>query len=705
MLETLPFHLGLQRSGSVWSFWAPFIAGGADRLAAWGNADPFNLEPLLLHFLPVWAANGVHTFLQRFIAFVFTCLVARDGLKLEARWCLACGTAHLALSYYTFGAMLTSPSLAFIVWGLDQASRARRPLLAAAAIGLLASPLTSFVHGVPYLLAAAAGWFLFVVPRRNFRVANVFFVFALTFTACKSPQLIALLCQAGDSSRAQYPAEEYKLSLPSLFYLEPEFDLFNQDQYLKLVGIWVPLASALVLSVATMVSTGWRNDAPTRIGARIACLYGLLSLKFLWGAIVLRLASLAPWITGINLGRFFTVPYPLLAALMVALAMRVIWRLIAPSPWSGLLRAPSFVAIAILLLWPKASLWRDLMVDSPGFAALENPQLQNLRSRDVTVFRVASVLDLQPAMAYANGLETVDGWANLNSGRYRRLWLRLIEPLLQEMPGNKTIFASEGGRPQDAYIFLGTSLLNPGLGVLPGEDLELARRQGFDLNRRFRLNLLSLLNVKYVLAEQPLRGTGLVQIEGPAVPPPAICRDYATGKINFPHRRWTTALGRPDLAAWWADTREGYERKLHAPQLFIYENRNVLPRFRCVEQLHVLETSAGVLDSLASQSESSMRTVAVAARPDLAKEPASSFTAAEVALVARSCDQVQLAVSGRGDRLLVTSMVYNRYWRAKVDGGLRPVIPLNGAFFGVILTGDDKSVEFDYAPPYKLLSR
>lgn len=67
-LETIPAHLALVRDGRNFSLWAPFVAGGVDRLSFWGNADPLNIEPLLFWLFPVWLANGLHRFLQYFVA-------------------------------------------------------------------------------------------------------------------------------------------------------------------------------------------------------------------------------------------------------------------------------------------------------------------------------------------------------------------------------------------------------------------------------------------------------------------------------------------------------------------------------------------------------------------------------------------------------------------------------------------------------------
>ena len=68
----------------------------------------------------------------------------------------------------------------------------------------------------------------------------------------------------------------------------------------------------------------------------------------------------------------------------------------------------------------------------------------------------------------------------------------------------------------------------------------------------------------------------------------------------------------------------------------------------------------------------------------------------------RSSDRVGLKVDGRGDRLLVTSMVHNRYWVARVDGKARPPLIVNHAFMGVRLHEGESNVELSYEPPYRL---
>ena len=85
-LETIPVHLALAKTRSTYALWAPFVAGGLDRLAFWGNADPFNVEALLFWAFPVWLANGLHVFAQRVIAIYFAARVAEEQLEMPPHW-------------------------------------------------------------------------------------------------------------------------------------------------------------------------------------------------------------------------------------------------------------------------------------------------------------------------------------------------------------------------------------------------------------------------------------------------------------------------------------------------------------------------------------------------------------------------------------------------------------------------------------------
>src|SRR5262249_14977543 len=148
--------------------------------------------------------------------------------------------------------------------------------------------------------------------------------------------------------------------------------------------------------------------------------------------------------------------------------------------------------------------------------------------------------------------------------------------------------------------FLGTDLCSPGLGLFPDERLADALRDGFDLDRRFNLPLLSLLNVKYLFSDYPLRGTGLVLVHAPErLGLPAGPRDYATGlavATGVAPARFSLA----GLRQATDDFRQALRRRRRGKDVYVYRNTNVLPRYRFVTAVEALDSDRAVLDRLSA---------------------------------------------------------------------------------------------------------
>lgn len=102
-LETIPAFLALTYDGRNFSGWAPFVAGGVDRFAFWGNAAPLSIEYLLFSSLPVWLANALHRFLQYLIGTYFTARVLTDLFGQPRAWAAIGGVLFAIFSYHTVG--------------------------------------------------------------------------------------------------------------------------------------------------------------------------------------------------------------------------------------------------------------------------------------------------------------------------------------------------------------------------------------------------------------------------------------------------------------------------------------------------------------------------------------------------------------------------------------------------------------------------
>lgn len=703
-LETIPTHLALLFEDRLFSAWAPFLAGGVDRFSFWGNADPLSWEAALLAIFPVWLANGLHRFVQYFIAIYFATIVLRDQLGVDARQAVIGGLLYACFSYFTFGEMLALPALPMFLLLMQRAKTSRRGPWLPVLMGLGFSTFTTFTHSVPYFAVFAALWSIVVLRDASFRAALNLGLMVLGLAIGDSSQLLAALSTAASSHRVGLRPETVSLSLDSLLYRPLRFDYFNQDQLAKWVAWYLPLPllTAGALAVVFFYSKDLQASPLARMYLRVYAVYVLLSQRWLLVGAQNAIGELLPAVKSIYMGRFYDMPASFLIATQLALLIALVRVAFGKNSWTG--RSVSVVVAALavfMLLQPKFFLFYRNGVDGWGEKNYQVGAIDRLLKAETDQFRVASVLPLQPAYAYAQGLETADGWANLYPKVYREYWLRVLAPLFENVPGAKEIFDPELGRPQDHYIFLGADLIHPTVGALPGEDAKLALIEGFDVGRRFNLKLLGLLNVKYLLSELPLKGNGLQLVHAPISRPTiAYSRDWATGLLSPPSG--PRGNGIPEqLRNAMSDFVVAIRRKAQGKDLYIYRLEDVVPRFRFVSEVEIQRSGKAVLNRISSMSAQALRTTAVLEVADDAGVSAHANLAdGSVNVVRYGSSQIELNVQIGGDGFLVIANTWSPFWAAMVDGREKTLVRTNHAQLGMSIEPGSHNVRLVYLPPY-----
>ncbi len=571
--------------------------------------------------------------------------------------------------------------------------------------GLGFSVFTTFTFGAPYLLVFAAGWLIIVRSAVSIHALKQVGLFFLALMIADSPQLFAVLANAPLSHRADWPLEQVAFSIDGLFYRQLRFDFFNQDQVLKKITLVLPgLVFLLGLPLALLARRRREElSSVTQMFLRVFLLYALLAQKWLWVLLQSAAVMVFPWAAGIYMGRFWEIPAAFLIACGISLVAFITWHwLLRTSVSKRVAAGLAGLFLAFMILQPKVHLFYPLGVDDWGEKNYQIAALDELKNAESAPFRVASVLPLQPAYAYAQGLETADGWANIFPAVYRQLWLRVMAPLFRNLPRNKEIFDPDGGRPQDNYIFLGASLLIPGVGAMPGEDPLSAIRTGFDLTRRFNLDLLRLLNVKYLLSVYPLKAPGISLVHAPRQKPVwPQSRDWATGLVNGPRPPDSRSGLVARLTRPFRDFFEAIRRKRMGKDIFIYELAGTLPRFRFAEELIVEPSAEAVLDRLSTSNGATLGKMAIVEAKDAASLGArQQFYNGTIRLVSYGADEIRIEIDNSSDGLLVIANTWNPYWRAEVDGRSRPLVRVNHAQFGLPTLPGEKQIRLFYAPPY-----
>jgi hypothetical protein len=703
-LETIPTHLALHQGDRLFSPWAPFLAGGVDRYAFWGNADPLNWDTLFFALFPPWLANGAHRFVQYFIAIFFAATLCRRQLHLDARMAVLGGIFFACFSYFTYGQLLAIPALPLFLLLVQYSRESKRGPWLPLVVGLGFSTFTTFTFSLPYFAALAGLWSVLVLRDASARAAMNLGLIVLGLTLGDAPHLLAVLANVGFSHRTGLPPESVHWSVDSLLYRTLQFDYFNQDPFLKQVAWHLPLpiltAGAVILGITLYLRRGPILLAEMYL--RVYAVYFLLSQRWLFITPQNVVAERLPWVRGIYMGRFFDVPGSFLIACQLALLVAILRELARRVKWRQWALSSSIAAfVALMLIQPKIFLFYRLGVDGWGQLNYQVGSLDRLKSAEAEPFRVASVLPLQPAYAYAQGLETADGWANIYPGVYREYWLQILAPLFKNVPAAKQIFDPDSGKPQDQYIFLGADLMHPTAGALPGEDPALALKEGFDVGRRFDLKLLGLLNVKYLLSELPLKGRGIELVHAPAVPPRiAFSRDWATGRIINPPSEPHGDGVRAKLRNAFADWVDGIRIKSAGKDVFIYRIADFMPRFRFVEEVRVEPTGQRVLASLTALSSSELSRAAVAEAADFPAQGKRRFQTGKLGASQIRSNELRFEVSSQADAFLVIGMTWNPYWQAEIDGVPTRVIRINHAQMGIEVPAGATTVWFHYAPPY-----
>ncbi len=704
-LETIPAQLAVVKSGSYFSSWAPSVLGGVDRLSFWGTVDPLNLDMLMYRVLPVWLASGILVWIQRFFSAYFTALVCEEQLGMTRKAGALTGLFHAAFYFYTVGELLSlTAGVPFLLWlfGRIRNSRSALRWTVVSAVGF--SFFTVFGGSMPYLMTILVGWFVIVHRERSIRFFSCVAVFTLVVGICDAPQLVAQLCNAPLAHRSRWPGRAMDWSPMGLVSYQNGSDYFNQDKLVGGVVTWLPIALIPIFCFAAYKRRA--QGQLERIYLRIGLFYLLLSLKGLFLFLRSAVALVLPWIGTVDMGRFHATGAPFLVGILLGIGTLAVAPKLVPSSRARRVGAIAMGALlGFLLIWPKISLFYPLMVDGWGEKHYQVRALDRLREMDPEPFRVASVMELHPTFAYGQGLETADGWSNLYPRVYSELWVRVLDPLFRKLPRNRQFLDLAEGAHWEHYVFLGSTLIVPDLGLPPGDDPRKVLEEGFDIDDRFNLHLLSLLNVKYLLSEYPLRGSSLRLVHAPESPPThPVSRDFATGFVNSPrpgHEKISQLSYWPGLRRFRMDVRDAVKRQNRGKDVYIYGNTLALPRYRFVRRVAIAESGEKVLDALSSSTTDHMRDTAYIETADAPRLGSKrEFSMGVVRLAEYTPDRISLDLESPNDGFLVIANTWNPMWRAEFDGIEAPLIRTNHAQFGLRVPVGARRVTLQYRPPY-----
>ena len=494
-------------------------------------------------------------------------------------------------------------------------------------------------------------WFTVVESRRTVVEWAIILGFSLFLVVLRAQDYVAVGLYgvlSGRHAMASWAVESF------------DIDLLSDTLYSLFFGR-ASLTFASVMAVVALVLYRWRRTGMVRLCA--ALLSGC--------ALILMVAAFKPLVVDVfPVLRTYSV-LRFTRTLEMVLAMTTGFGVMALQDWGAagsprsplarkVCRAAPLLALAALFLVSFEQKYRHVKhwVTDGGYAHnFESPVLWDLADdirRGGQPVRVAS-FQMYPSYPNGYGIETAGSYQSLTIKRYQDFWEKILDP------GRQTVPAAAKDDP--LHLMLS-----------PEE-----HRAEWNLADLYDLNLLSLANVKYVLSRDRLIAPSLIPLRGPKTP-------------------WSALTIRQKIET---NIRGNFTGRTH---LYVYENKDVLPRFFVADTLRVLPTAGGVLDAVAAADLMALRQTVFAERALLPPgvSEATPLSKGTVRLESYGPDEIRLSLDLEGAAVLVVTNTYSPYWRSRVDGIETPLFPADHAFWGVYLPKTAKTVYFFYDPPYRV---
>jgi hypothetical protein len=642
----------LKYADSLLPLWNNYSTGGWDRIAA----TPFGLiNQYIFLILPGWLAYQFFILAQILVAFFGTYWLSRRCLNLGELPSLfgafifasaINGQMHFASAFLLPAILVTLTRLL--------ADRKRIGRWIAVVVATVFVSQTGWVSEmIPFTSAAIVSWFLFVDSRR--RVSDWAIILATAFAVVL-------------------------LRVPELIALSQHSPLSNRDVLAVAPSIAI-LPWALGSTMATM-SIGLLFYAMISAKSRDSRLWGVFVAVTVWTllpyAITLihgPLVSVLPDLNGYQYFQRTSRVAELTLAIAAGFGLQALMASSSVGPagrWGRrCIIGASAMAVIFVAVDQKKTALAAWITQGNMVLNYESPPLQKLaqdiEKQDWPV-RVEP-FQMYPAYLHTYGIETAGGLNAVYSRRYHEFWGKVIEPYAKTKSASETNSVNRwsDAKEGEEASFRGALLM------LTTNDHKAARRIG-DI---YRLNLLSLANVGYLISRDRLTDTSLVPVVESSV-------------------GWSTLSAKEKVWRMFADNFQGRRN------LFIYRNRDVLPRMFAAETLRRLPAAPDVLNAIAESAVEDLRREIFVESTHWPGNVSvgQKFAPAQLKLESYASDEIRVSVKGNGPALLFVGNSYSPYWTARANGREIQMFPANHAFSGAVLPAGTTKLIFRYEPPY-----
>ena len=663
----LPPLLSREFAGLDNPLWDRFTAAGIDYM---GLVYEVPIVRFLFGILPGWLAHGFIVTANYVAAVLATYVLARRTLRLSR----AAGV--FAAIFYS---VLIPPQLMVTATGLlpmlilavgfvlENPGRAGRWLGLILAI-LLMSWTTYFTQLIPYASIFVFVWFIFVDPRTRFRDWVIIIPVCITVPLLRFQEFHALFTLA-PLSHLRYTRVVAEIG--------ETLERFRTFDFL-FSGPARTTATVLMIG-ALIVPSGFRKRLVSIFVLILLC-GGLFAVASIWFQHIA--AKILPFLSGYTV-QYFSSLGDLALGMGGAAGVYTLWpRIKNAMPDIENNKAGAWAVYAVAGLIITALIYPSLIlkyanglnwVTRGTFARhFESPVLKDLSAKiraqpfpeRVEGYQIAS------AVLSGYGLETLGGDPPFYYRQYYEYFAKLVEPwakgIFDDVWIGPQIRQKHEKIPGD-MMFRGARLM-----LYPAD-----YKPEVQLDALYRLNMMSLANVAYIVSRDRLIAPGLKEIRSRPKP-------------------WS-ALSHADK------TRENVKANFRGMEdLYVYRNTRVLPRFFSPTRVLAFGDKDKLLDAIATSPTDTLRTTLFIennAVPD-ALTKSGPLGDLKIRLTEYTSDKIRLALNSDRPTVLAVMNTYSPFWTAEIDGKNARIFPAYHAFWGLFIPPGSKEVVIRYKPPY-----
>ena len=667
----IPAYLWL--SNALWKYhifyWTPHMAAGVDRLAH--CMQQINFTGILFSFLPGYFAYQFIFMLRLFVTGFFSYKLTKEFLGFNDYPAIITGVALCFISVGWASSLVQGEIclLPLMLWLIERlyGYKNNYKYLYCFLLGIIYSFLFgSMAISLPFTLPFMFVWFFFIRQRQS--IAFIVFI-SIFFLGCIiaqiEPSMAALLNQ-----RYSHRLDRYMLHgdivIATLFYnsfCELGKELMSKF-YIVLPAIYLLFCKSrdhflrmiIALFFLLIILNNFAMPATTMIQNILGTNFGYNFDRFAIVNSLLASLIIGYFIHDLSIGKKMIYVFIIRKQLPLAVL-------------TGFLFMGIFFTLNIIT--KKTHIFEWLAYGS--YTALyKSPQIKKLAGRiDIDNIYRADVIgySMQPNYLHSYGLETAGGYLNMYPKTYKELWLAM----------NKPFFAKNSDISMER-ITSGFNRLYFYTRHTPIPEII------FD--EYYKLNLASLLNIKYFISEIPIINNHLVLIDKPSE------------LTNNPTFKNILVLDKKDKIL-----KRAQENFLGRHHLYIYENLMVFPRFFLTNKIRYFNNNSDLLKAMANSSYKSLRETTFMDIYNMDNKNDSktmSYKEGTIEVQHYSPDTIVLSVKTDGEAILVVSNSYSPYWKCSINGKEERVYKVDYTFWGIYVPPGESIIKFTYEPPYRL---